>query len=229
MTSPTPTTVEPNTADDEDEEPLANADTTAVFQIAGAKTIASDGKFHKLTIAIMTLACEFSHTAIPKAGRVYLRGTAKTKQQLLAGPMSVFMASRFVCTVSRSAVAPNTPFSVFLGVDLAVTLKVLPEKQLKAQTGRLFKAKVSNTRRVIELRNGRTDSVAISLFEQLPLSQDAAAKVKLIEPADLEKAGVVLNEHNNLRFTFSLGPGETRQVRLEFEISYPTDKEIEII
>lgn len=216
--------------DDEEEaiDSLGDADTTSTFQIAGRKTIASDNKEHKLTIAMFTLPVEFTHTAIPKSGRVYLRGSSKTKHQLLAGPMSVFLASKFVCLVSIKSVPPNSSFNVFLGVDSAITLKVLPEKQHKAQTGRLFKQRVSNTCRLIELRNGRSEPVNINLFEQLPLSNEDRAKVKLIEPADLEKSGVILNEHNNLRFSFELQPQEKRTIKVEYEISYPTDKEISI-
>jgi uncharacterized protein (TIGR02231 family) len=223
-------TPEPNAADDEDDDPLANSDTTAVFPVAGRKTIASDSKFHKLTIALTSLPCEFNHTAIPKSGRVYLRGTSKSKHQLLAGPLSVYMGGRFVCTVQQRAVPPASPFSVFLGVDSAVALKVLPEKQVKSAAGRVFKSRVSNTRRLIDVRNGRAETISVNLFEQLPLSHDTAAKVKLIEPPgdNLEKLGVVLNEHNNLRFFFKLEPGEKRTVALEYEIQYPVDKEISI-
>lgn len=220
----------PVVVDDEEEtaDSLGDADTTSTFQIAGRKTIASDNKQHKLTVAMFMLPVEFTHTAIPKSGRVYLRGSSKTKHQLLAGPMSVFLASKFVCLVSIKSVAPNSTFNVFLGVDSAITLKVLPEKQHKAQTGRLFKQRVSNTCRLIELRNGRNEPVSISLFEQLPLSNEDRAKVKLIEPADLEKSGVILNEHNNLRFSFELQPQEKRTIKVEYEISYPVDKEISI-
>jgi hypothetical protein len=220
----------PAVVDDEEDaaDPLGDSDTTSTFVITGRKTIASDHKDHKLTIAMFTLPVDFTHTAIPKSGRVYLRGSSKTKHQLLAGPMSVFLASKFVCLVSIKAVPPNSSFNVFLGVDSAVTLKVLPEKQLKAQTGRLFKQRVSNTRRLIELRNGRNEPVNISLFEQLPLSSEDRAKVKLLEPTDLEKNGVVLNEHNNLRFQFVLQPQEKKTIKVEYEISYPTDKEISI-
>jgi uncharacterized protein (TIGR02231 family) len=220
----------PVVVDDEEEaaDSLGDADTTSTFQIAGRKTIASDNKQHKLTVAMFMLPVEFTHTAIPKSGRVYLRGSSKTKHQLLAGPMSVFLASKFVCLVSIKSVAPNSTFNVFLGVDSAITLKVLPEKQHKMQTGRLFKQRVSNTCRLIELRNGRNEPVNISLFEQLPLSNEDRVKVKLIEPADLEKNGVILNEHNNLRFSFELQPQEKRTIKVEFEISYPTDKEISI-
>jgi uncharacterized protein (TIGR02231 family) len=223
-------TPEPNEADDDDDDPLANSDTTAVFPVAGRKTIASDSKFHKLTIALTSLPCEFNHTAIPKSGRVYLRGTSKSKHQLLAGPLSVYMGGRFVCTVQQRAVPPASPFSVFLGVDSAVSLKVLPEKQVKSAAGRVFKSRVSNTRRLIDVRNGRAETISVNLFEQLPLSHDTAAKVKLIEPPgdNLEKLGVVLNEHNNLRFFFKLEPGEKRTVALEYEIQYPVDKEISI-
>lgn len=74
------------------------------------QTIPSDNKVHKVTIAVNALSdVKFTHTAIARVGKVFLRGTTVNKSAgpLLAGDCSIFIEGSFIATNQLKTVLPG--------------------------------------------------------------------------------------------------------------------------
>jgi hypothetical protein len=67
------------------------------------------------------------------------------------------------------------------------------------------------------------------VFEQLPFSEESdKVKVKVIQPELKGNPKVTLNEFNNLRWTVTIQPQSKEVLAYEYQIEYPTDKELNI-
>jgi predicted nucleotidyltransferase len=68
----------------------------------------------------------------------------------------------------------------------------------------------------------------MTVFAQLPQSEDDKIKVKLIDPEIVkDNEAVILNDWNNIRWKFSLDPNEEKKITLQYNVEYPADRELD--
>lgn len=97
-------------------------------------------------------------------------------------------------------VAPNESFGVHLGVDPGIKVEYRPVKKhrvhrfvvslsrradltdLQEQSGLISKVSKMTVAQKTVLRNNKSEDVVITMFEQLPKSNDTDVRVKLVEP-----------------------------------------------
>jgi len=216
--------------------------TSATFSIPRKTTIATDGKPHKVTIRIFQLEATFTYSVLPRLSQqAYLKASVKNSTSsypFLPGKLNVFMDNNFVAKSDIPMVTPNESFGVHLGVDPGIKVEYRPVKKKREQSGMMFsKVNKMSVHYCTVLRNNKSDSVTITLFEQLPKSNNTTdVKVKLLEPeevpelppgSDNEEMPLLLTPANNVRFFFSLNAGERREVPFGYSFEWATDREID--
>jgi len=222
--------------------PMAVLTTTAsegasssTFTIPRPATIASDNKPHKVTITVVEdLKARFTYTLVPsKSLNAFLKAscTNTTKEYpFLAGPINVFMDGNFVTNSSLKQVSPKEEFALFLGVDAAVKVDFKPVKELKETKGMVVgKTNIQTFERKTVIKNTKSIEVAVTVYDQLPLSDDEKIKVKLVEPVlkDYKETELTLNPNNNLEWRIRIKPGEKTELPFSYSIEWPRDREIE--
>ncbi len=196
--------------------------TSAVFEVKKAETVPSDGQPHRTTIGIVKLDGTMRYTIVPKVKTtafVETEVTNTSELRLLSGPVHVFLGPDFIGRARLEGVSPGEEFELSLGPDDRIKVE---RETLRDRT------KVSKTRNKVAVRNtievtvenytGKTASVVVQ--EQVPVSQDADVKVKLIEATDRIEADEATGE---LEWTFELGAGEKKELTFEFEFSFPKE------
>jgi len=196
--------------------------TSAVFEVKKTETIPSDGEPHRTTIGIVKLDGKMRYTVLPKVQRtayVEAEVTNTSELRLLSGDVHVFIGPDFVGEAFLKGVAPGEQFELSLG----------PEDRIKVERETLKdRTKVSEWRNKVAVRNTTRITVenytgkpaAVVVRDQVPVSKDADAKVKLMEATDKIKPDEATGE---LKWEFDLAPGAKKELTFEFEFSFPEE------
>jgi uncharacterized protein (TIGR02231 family) len=201
--------------------------TSVVFAVPGKTKIVSDALQHRVNVTALGLPAYFRYSSAPKLSTfAYLKAKMKNSSDfpLLAGPTKVFLDGAFVSDSSIQAVAPGEEFWVFLGVDEAVKVEYKLVKKLKDEQG-VFDKK---TRYVYQYETTVTDKkksdVELTLWDQLPISQDKNLAVKLIEPKYAKDTDALKKSNQDIfEWLIQLKAGEAKKIAFSYSVEYPQD------
>ncbi|CAF1033344.1 unnamed protein product [Brachionus calyciflorus] len=203
---------------------------TSTFEIPRKSSIPSDGKTHKVSIAIIDLSPEFEYETVPrKNNHAYIKAKVKniSEYTLLSGPANVFLDNNFVSKTFLNSYSPQEELDLSLGVDPAIRIDYKPVKKYTTKSGLLSKTTSKMFIQVIEIKNTSMNKIKILLSDNLPLSTDEKIQVKLIEP-DLKKhSNIRLNKSNNLEFDLEIEPSKKEEITIKYTIDSPSDKDID--
>ena len=196
--------------------------TSAVYQVTKAETIPSDGEPHRTTIGIAKLRGEMRYVIVPNVRQTAFLETEvinTSELRLLGGPVHVFLGSDFIGRARIVGVAPGEKFKLSLGPDDRIKVKreVLKDRTTVARSRN--KVTVRNTVKVT-VESYIAGTSAITVKEQVPVSQDADVRVKLIKATDKIKANEATGE---LEWAFGLGQSAKRELSFQFEFSFPKE------
>ena len=197
---------------------------TVVFQLPRRMSVPSDGQPHRATIAQHDFSCKLDYLAVPRRSEsAYLRATIKNESplSLLPGQANIFRDEMFIGKTAMQPVAPNEEWKIFLG----------PEEQVKTRrelTRRdVEKNLMGNVRRQtfghkIEIENLKSHRVALSIFDQIPVSKHEQIKVKLrhAEPEpNVDEMGI-------LSWELNLAPHSKREAHFESVVESPREMNV---
>eukprot|EP00727_Mastigamoeba_balamuthi_P001527 m51a1_g11371 hypothetical protein (546) ;mRNA; f:13818-16019 len=214
---------------------LRSCTPSATFEVPRKASIASDGREHKLTIAVVPLEMEFSHEVAPRASQwAFLKATATNASAfpLLASEQcSVFIDGNFVAKTSVANTNVGEQFSVYLGADKAVKVdykKPAPAKD-QDQSGVLTKTHLDRYHGEITLKNTKQREISVTVREQLPRSSSIGLKIATVEP-DLGSTHYVaiqngvtatLDAFDNVEWRMRLASQTEVVIPFEYTVEYP--------
>ncbi len=196
---------------------------SVTFRIPGSSDIPSGDDPHKIGIAVVPLAAELSFQSTPKvlpAAFVRADVTNGSDYPLLAGPMAVFLDDTFVANGRVKAVMPGEKFNLTLGVDDGIRVERKLINRLTEDLGLISKEIRVNYEFLITVTNNKRVPAVILVKDQVPVSRHEKIEVLQVEPtADAVKP----DAQGILGWKLDLKPGEKREIRLKFSVTYPTD------
>jgi len=206
--------------------------TSATFRIPRSSPIASDGKPHKVTIAIASLPSQFSYRSVPKlAAHAFLHSatTNTTDYPMLPGSANVFLDNNFVATSQLKSVSPGESFSLYLGVDASLVVSYNSPHKFNESSGFLHKVNSTTSEFVTTIKNTKLVPVLIKISDQLPQSTDEKIKVRLIEP-DLKLSNPNIRMHPTdylIDWTITIAPGEEVRIPFKYIVEFPQGQPLE--
>jgi uncharacterized protein (TIGR02231 family) len=208
------------------------------FTIPRAATILSDGKPHKVTIAVLELQSKFTYTLVPKTTpHAYLKATTTNSSTLpfLKGTANVFMDSNFIANSDLKYVSPGESFALFLGTDSGVSLNYKPARKINETQGLLAKTHVMTHKQETIVKNMKNIEIAVVLYEQLPLSDDEKLKVRLVAPTltgekqeATDTSNIKLNTSNIIEWRQILASKQEFKFYFEYVVEWPKDRQISL-
>ncbi|MBI4722652.1 MAG: mucoidy inhibitor MuiA family protein [Candidatus Stahlbacteria bacterium] len=204
------------------------AGVSTVFEIKGRKTIPSTSEPTNILIMRENLTPKFKYVTIPKlAERAYLQSKIKneTKYVFLGGQVSVFVGGDYVGKSGIKNIATDEEFELSLGVDDRIKVKRELVKKMKSEAGIFNKAEKMEYLYKITIKNYKNTAIAITVKDQLPISQDEKVKVSETElnpnPSKKEVNGII-------EWGLTLEPQEEKEIKIGFAIEYPPGINIDI-
>lgn len=212
----------------------AEAETAAVaesglhlnFEIKARLNVPSDGAPHRVPIDGRSLDASFDYLSMPKTGEAaYLRGRLKNTlpYPLLPGQADIFILQDFVGSFGLGFLAAGDDLDLFFGEDPQIKVSREQVKRDRSQGGLIGKVERIRYGYRITVRNLRDRGVLMELRDQLPVSRNEKVTVKDVEitpqPSTRDEQGI-------LNWKLDLGPGEKKELLIEFTLEYPRGAEI---
>ncbi len=179
-------------------------------------------KTQKVLIDRKTVQSEIRYRAVPAlTERVFLEGRLKNPFEIpmLSGPVTVFAGGTLTNRTSLTEViTPGAELKLSLGVDPSVTVKKTLKKKFTETEGLFSKEEKVRYEFELEVKNGKTIHVKLTLQDSLPVSRNEKIKVHILRPTP-EEANIT--EEGLASWELNLQPRQRKTIPVVFTVSFP--------
>ncbi|MBN1484550.1 MAG: mucoidy inhibitor MuiA family protein [Chloroflexia bacterium] len=195
-----------------------------IFSAPGRADVPADGSAHKVFLGTHELRGALDWVAAPKLeAHAYRRAKVenRTPAVLLAGGANLFYGDTFIGKTDLPETPLEGEIEIHLGVDEQVQVEREQVERRVDKGGLVGKVRQMIYGYRIRLRNFRQERIALTVWDQLPVSRHENLKVKLLASTP----EVVPGEMGELRWELSLAPGEERNLAFSFQVELPLEQE----
>ncbi len=200
--------------------------TTIEFEIQRPFTIPSDSKNHNVGIQDFRIPAEYKYSAFPVIRpKVLLNGFISGWEtlNLIEGEANIFMEGTFTGKNLLELKSFSDTLKISLGTDKSVMVKREPEKRIssskfigtRAETTRVWK---------ITVRNNKTESISLDLFDQIPVSLNDEIEVTNVDT----DGGTIDKETGKITWNMKLAPNEQVEKRITYTVRYPKNRSLTV-
>lgn len=188
------------------------------YTIAKKMRIPSDSKGYEIMIESSDCSLDYQYVGFPEQGTAaYLKaGLIDWRSyELNAGQINTFLNGRYM---GKSNVNPHqSSDTLWMAMGEDTEIKISREVIKEFSKKSFFKNKTIDKKTFdIEVTNNKSSTVAIDVFDQVPISNTDDVDVKVIEVS----GAMHQKESGYLNWSMSLAPFETKKVRVSYEIKY---------
>ncbi|MBC2592973.1 mucoidy inhibitor MuiA family protein [Ruficoccus amylovorans] len=204
--------------------------TAVVYQIPNTASIPSDNQPVRVSITTQSFPGEFRYSAVPKLSpHVYLKTkvTNASEYAFLPGPGNIYLDGSFVGQSALDLVPPGQEFWTWLGIDQGVTVerKLLDRKE--GEAGFFGGSKSMTWRYEFEIKNNKQTPITLSVWDQIPVSENDDIAVELIQPKySADTASLKMTSQKFIEWIYNLNPGQEVKTPFEFSVTWPEDVQV---
>lgn len=191
------------------------------YNISRAFSIPSDGENKLVEIQRSNAKANFRYVSIPKLdSKAYLLASITDWDKILtqAAEANIFLKGAYV---TKTYLDPNSiedSLEISLGNDDGIKverkmLKELTTKKILGSSKKMMKAYE------ISVRNSKSKSIKIDIYDQVPIPTD-----NNIEVTYVANDASYNPETGKLTWTYTIAPAETKKMNFNFEVKYPKNK-----
>ena len=218
---------------------------TTAYDLPGRRTLVPSKVHRRHTLAVLNLgACVLRYVIVPKertAAFLRARFQNKASMNILRGPVGMTVDGTFVGTGSLPDCSPNEHFTLSLGIDPSIQVMYAKPSVHRATAGFFAKEHAALFKRRCLVKNTKSIMAAITVVEQVPLSEDEKLKIQVLEPKGLVKEGdkasmhmkagkgqgmAILGKSGNVKWEMQLEAGKEVQIVLEYEVKVPAGNDV---
>jgi uncharacterized protein (TIGR02231 family) len=203
---------------------LQRRGTTAHFVALEPGLARSDGVPVRLPIGGATLPAKEKIIAAPEQSlnAAVTLGMENNTQPLLPGRVSRYFDGAFLGLTDTDFVAPGEHFSLFFRVADQVKLtRKLDRKKSSLTRGSKNRMQLSF---LTTVKNLSKRPVSLALAERVPVSENSDIRVTHVKIAPSETP----NNEGIVRFALTLAPGERREIRIGYQVDYPSSLVLDV-
>ncbi len=199
-------------------------ETTVTFDVTEPYSLNSDGKVQTIEIQRTTTEADYKYVTVPKLSTLaYLTGniTDWAKQSLVSGEATLYFENAFVGKSFLNVNQLKDTLTVSLGTDNSILVK--REKRQDYTSRRILGSNKTETYSfLITVRNNKSNTVKITVKDQIPVSTNSDIEVNAVELT----GGRFNSQTGEVNWELEIKPQETRQLVLTYSVRYPKDRNI---
>jgi hypothetical protein len=227
---------------------------TATYDLPHAKTLKPSSTASKQRVARIAFSnITFSRTVVAKyKPAAYLRARLRntSKLTLLKGPTGLTLDGTFLGRSTLPRCSAGDAFGIALGVDPAIKVAYPKPDVSRSTTGVFSKGDNSVYTRSVTLVNTRAAAgrpVAVTVLDQVPVSEDEKLRVDVLQPAgigsgravatgvpgkegkeeaDWGRATASLKKAGEVQWEVVLNAGRSVKLVLQYEVAFPTGERV---
>jgi uncharacterized protein (TIGR02231 family) len=200
-----------------------------VFRIPGRISIGAGEGTRSVRIASQKIAPDLMVRAVPAVDdAAYLEAAFKQADEapLLPGRVAVYRDGTFVGRSTMSLVPKDEMVRLGFGVDEKVKVARAVVRKSEGTAGIISSAKTDEREFKTTVRNGHDTPLAVTIEDQVPVSEIADVQVELLSQTTPPTQRDVRDRRGMLAWTFTAAPGEQREIKLGWRVRWPADKTI---
>jgi uncharacterized protein (TIGR02231 family) len=197
---------------------------SVTFDVSLPATIPSDGKAQTIEIQQTSTPADYKYVTIPKLSQIaYLTGniTDWAKQSLLSGETTLYFENTFVGKSYLNVNQLTDTLIISLGTDNSILVK--REKRKDFTSKKIIGSnKTEAYSFLLTIRNNKTNSIKITVNDQIPVSSNSAI---VVEAAELS-GGILNADTGTVKWELELKPQEKKELVLSYSVKYPKNQNI---
>lgn len=216
----------PVTAVKEKKAELISSEFAAEFVIPGRVNVPADNAPHKFAIASREESLALAVQTVPKVAKLaYLYGDYKLEDEsaLLPGPVNIFRDESYIGATTLPLLRPGEKHKFSFGVDDKVRIGYRLDTGERSSTGLFNKRRQIERRYLMDITNYHDRPIEITVLDQIPVSLDERIEVKSLNKYTSKGATEVEDKTGVLAWSANYAPGEKREIRFGYSVSYPKD------
>lgn len=210
----------------------ANADIgrfKANFEIPGRVGISGDGAARRLTLARHSVSPELLAVTVPSIQQIaFLHAQIKneTGSPLLSGDLSAYRDGTFMGRTRFEAMAIGEERSLGFGPDNKIAITHVTEDRQVAEQGIISSEKTDTRRYVTKITNNHDRAIRIRVVGRQPFSENETIRVERLSSSTSPSEENVKDQRGILAWSFEYEPGESRDIRFDYRLTWPAEKNV---
>jgi uncharacterized protein (TIGR02231 family) len=144
---------------------------------------------------------------------------------ILPGQVSLFRDATFVGSGRLPQLVPGEEHELGFGTDDNVRVRHTVVEEKRAETGLISASKTDTRNYKITVKNQHERAIAVTVLDQIPVSQNADIKVELLGRSAPTKQNVD-DKRGVLAWEMTLTPDEEKAVEFGYRTTWPAAKKI---
>ncbi|GBD42597.1 hypothetical protein HRbin40_00051 [bacterium HR40] len=186
----------------------------------------ADGRERTVTLAIDQLPAELAVRSVPaldSGAYVTARLTYRGEVPLFPGELALYRDGLPAGRAHLPGLVPGSELRLGFGRDPAVAVERRLDTSLRSEEGVFGAYRRVERHYVTRIRNGHDRSMVIEVLDRLPVPQDERITVDLTAETTPPSARDVAGRRGVLLWRDLFAPGEERDIRLGFAVSFPKE------
>lgn len=195
------------------------------YQIALPYSLKSANKPNTVTIKQQNLDVKYKYTTTPKLiEEVFLQADIDNWQSLnlLNGNANIYYGNTYIGNFMINANQLVDTLRIPFGVDKSIQVSREPNEKIKKKPSFMGSTIQQTESYLVKVKNMHAKPVELTVYDQIPLSEDSEIKVSEIE----DKSAVTNKSTGEIAWDITLEPNEEKQISFSYTLSYPKDKQI---
>ncbi|QTE37081.1 mucoidy inhibitor MuiA family protein [Mucilaginibacter gossypii] len=198
--------------------------TNIEFNIANPYTVPSDGKQYAVEISQYNIDATYQYYVAPKLSTdVYLTAqlTNWNKYSFLSGEANLFFEGTYIGKSLINTDATTDTLNLSLGTDKNIVVTRTLEKgfAMRQSSG----SNQKETRNwLIDVKNGKSQSVNLLVEDQVPVSQNKDIEVEAQETSGAKPDATT----GRVSWNFMLNSLDEKKVKLKYQVKYPKNQSV---
>lgn len=204
-------------------------DFRANFIIPGPVSVVSGGGVRSVRLATDAAEARLFATVTPRLSeQAFLTAafTLDSEAPLLAGTANLFRDGSYVGMGRVAFASPGTEVELGFGPDDKVRVTFALASRESGQRGLITRVSTDERHYEITVDNLHSRAMEITVYDRVPVSEDERITVQQLdgttEPTETDVDGT----RGLLAWTYDYEPGETREIRNGYLVTWPTDLDI---
>jgi uncharacterized protein (TIGR02231 family) len=199
-----------------------------LYSLTGPQTIPNSGETKRVVIDQTELDPTLSVRATPKIepkAYLYAKLTLPKAAPYLPGQVSLFRDSTFVGMGRLPALTPGQEFDLGFGPDDAVRIRYANIDEKRSESGIISSSRNDARNFRIIMTNKHDRPIAITVFDQLPVSNNQEIKVEMTAKPQPTKRDLD-DKRGVLSWEDTLKPDEEKTIEFGYKVTWPAQKNI---
>ncbi len=191
-------------------------------------SIPDTGETKRVELLSETVEPQLSLRTVPKVDAkayLYAKFVLPKGTPLLPGEASLFRDGTFVGTGQLRALTPGEEEEVGFGIDDLVRVRHAIQEEKRGETGLISTSRTDVRNYRITVKSMHERPIAVSVFDQMPVSENQDIKVELMSKTPPSRQNVD-DKRGVLAWDSTLQPDQEQVVEFGYRVSWPSGKNV---